>query len=194
MEESVINMSPSQVIDEAKTKFNGALEHYRDELKKLRTGRAHPSMLEGVMVEAYGSPMPIIQVGSISAPEATLLQITPFDPNNLQAIADAIRNNQSLGLNPMDDGHVVRIPVPPLTEERRREITKQVGIKQEDCMITLRNIRHEALDTIDQAKKDKDIGEDEAKRLTAQIEDAINKAKSEAESIAKSKEQELMTV
>lgn len=187
-------MSPSQVIDEAKTKFNGALEHYRDELKKLRTGRAHPSMLEGVMVEAYGSPMPIIQVGSISAPEATLLQITPFDPNNLQAIADAIRNNQSLGLNPMDDGHVVRIPVPPLTEERRREITKQVGIKQEDCMITLRNIRHEALDIIDQAKKDKDIGEDEAKRLTAQIEDAINKAKSEAESIAKSKEQELMTV
>lgn len=187
-------MSPSQVIDEAKTKFNGALEHYRDELKKLRTGRAHPSMLEGVMVEAYGSPMPIIQVGSISAPEATLLQITPFDPNNLQAIADAIRNNQSLGLNPMDDGHVVRIPVPPLTEERRREITKQVGIKQEDCMITLRNIRHEALDTIDQAKKDKDIGEDEAKRLTTQIEEAINKAKSEAEAIAKSKEQELMTV
>ncbi|MCA9332515.1 ribosome recycling factor [Candidatus Saccharibacteria bacterium] len=187
-------MSPSQVVDEAKQKFNAAKEHFQDELKKLRTGRAHVSMLDGVMVDAYGSEMPLVQVGSISTPDATLIQITPFDPNNLQAIADAIRNNQSLGLNPMDDGHVVRVPVPPLTEERRREISKQVGIKQEDCMISLRNIRHDTLDIIDQAKKDKDIGEDEAKRLTEQVEEAMNKTKSETESISKSKEQEILTV
>lgn len=187
-------MSPNQVVEEAKNKFKGALDHFQDELKKLRTGRAHPSMLDGVTVEAYGSQMPLNQVGGITAPDATLIQITPFDPGNLQAIADAIRSNQSLGLNPMDDGHVVRVPVPPLTEERRREISKQVGVKHEDCMITLRNVRREAMDTIEAAKKDKDIGEDEAKRLSDQIEEALNKTKAEADTMSKTKEQEIMTV
>ncbi len=187
-------MNPNQIVEDAKKKFSAAVEHFQDELKKLRTGRAHPSILEGIIVEAYGTPMPLIQVGSVSAPEATLLQITPFDPSNLQAIADAIRNNQALGLNPMDDGHVVRIPVPPLTEERRRDIAKQVGAKQEDCMIALRNVRHEALDAVDGAKKNKEIGEDDAKRLSTQVEDAMNKAKSDAEVAAKAKEQEIMTV
>lgn len=187
-------MSPSQVIEEAKTKLNGAVGHFKDELKKLRTGRAHPGMLDGVMVEAYGTQMPLNQVGTVTAPEATLLQISPFDPGNLQAITDAIRNNQSLGLNPMDDGHIVRIPVPPLTEERRKEIVKQVGAKQEDTMITVRNIRHDTLGMVDQAKKDKDIGEDEAKRLADQVEEVVNKIKSDIEVTAKAKEQELMTV
>ncbi len=187
-------MNPSQIVEDAKKKSTGAVEHFQEELKKLRTGRAHPSMLDSVMVEAYGSQMPIIQVGTVTAPEGQLLQITPFDPGNLQAIASAIRDNQSLGLNPMDDGRVVRIPIPPLNEERRREITKQVGVKHEDCMIVLRNIRHDAIDAIDKAKKDKDIGEDEAKRLTGQIEDAINSAKSEADTVSKTKEQEIMTV
>ncbi len=187
-------MSPSQIVEDAKKKCSAAVEHFQDELKKLRTGRAHPGMLEGIMVEAYGSLMPLIQVGSVTAPDATLLQITPFDPSNLQAIANAIRDNQALGLNPMDDGHVVRVPVPPLTEERRKEIVKQVGVKQEDCMIALRNVRHDAIDAIDKAKKDKEIGEDEAKRLTTQVEESMNKTKAEAEAISKAKEQELMTV
>ena len=151
-------------------------------------------MLDGVTVEAYGTPMPLIQVATVTAPEAQLIQITPFDPNNLEAIATAIRNNQSLGLNPSDDGRVVRVPVPPLTEERRRELDKQVGQKQEECMISLRAVRHDALDLINEAKKDKDIGEDDAKRLTTQVEDAMNKARSEAEVAAKGKEQEIMTL
>ncbi len=151
-------------------------------------------MLDGVTVEAYGTPMPLIQVATVTAPEAQLIQITPFDPNNLEAIATAIRNNQSLGLNPSDDGRVVRVPVPPLTEERRRELAKQVGQKQEECMISLRAVRHDALDLINEAKKDKDIGEDDAKRLTTQVEDAMNKARSEAEVAAKGKEQEIMTL
>jgi ribosome recycling factor len=187
-------MNPNQVVEDAKKKFNGAIEHFKEELKKLRTGRAHPSMLDSVTIEAYGSQMPLIQVGTVTAPEGQLLQITPFDPSNLQAIASAIRDNQSLGLNPMDDGRVVRIPIPPLTEERRREITKQVGAKHEECMIGLRNIRHDSLDTVEKAKKDKEIGEDEAKRLSSQIEDAMNAAKAEAEVTAKTKEQEIMTV
>jgi ribosome recycling factor len=187
-------MSPNQLVDQSKTKLTQAVEHFQDELKKVRTGRAHPSMLDGLMVEAYGTQMPLIQVGTVTAPEGQLLQITPFDPGNLQAISTAIRNNPSLGMNPSDDGRVVRVPIPPLNEERRREYVKVVSGKVEDCMIALRNIRHEAMDAIDNAKKDKDIGEDEAKRLKQQIEDAMNKSMGEVEAAQKSKESEIMTV
>jgi ribosome recycling factor len=138
--------------------------------------------------------MPLIQVATIVVPEAQLIQITPFDPNNLQAITEAIRNNSSLALNPADDGRVVRVPIPPLSEERRRELAKQVGQKQEDCMIALRSVRHEALNFINEAKKGKTIGEDDAKRLTGQVEDAMNKAKSETETIGRAKEAEIMKV
>jgi ribosome recycling factor len=187
-------MEVTKVVEDTKNKLDGALSHFKDELKKLRTGRAHPSMLDSVMVEAYGSQMPLNQVGNVTAPDATLIQITPFDPGNLHAIADSIRNNQSLGLNPMDDGHIVRVPVPPLTEERRKEISKQVGVKHEDCMISFRNLRHDALAFIETAKKDKEIGEDDAKRLADQIEQIVNKMKAEAETVSKEKEKEIMTV
>lgn len=187
-------MEPNQAVQDAQNKFNQAVERFRDSLKSLRTGRANAAMLDGVTVEAYGSPMPLIQVATIAIPEPQLIQITPFDPNNLQAISEAIRNNQSLGLNPSDDGRVVRVPIPSLTEERRRELAKQIGQKQEEAMINLRSIRHAALDTIDRAKKDKQIGEDDAKRLISQVEDAMNKAKADAEKISKDKETELLTV
>lgn len=187
-------MSPDQVVNQAKTKFNAGLEHFKEELKKVRTGRAHSSMLDGVTVEAYGTPMPLNQVASVSTPESQLLQITPFDPNNISAISNAIRNNPSLGMNPSDDGRVVRVPVPPLNEERRREYVKVVGAKVEECMISFRNTRREAMDAIDKAKKDKDIGEDDAKRLSGQVDEAMNQVKNEVDAAAKAKEQEIMTV
>jgi ribosome recycling factor len=187
-------MNPQQIVTDAEVKFKQAVERFQENLKSLRTGRASASMLDGVQVEVYGSMMPLNQTANVSAPEAQLLQITPFDPNNLGAIATAIRNNPSLGLNPSDDGRVIRIPVPPLTEERRRELSKQVGQKQEDCFIAMRSVRHDALDLINAAKKDKDISEDDAKRLTTQIEDAINKTKIEVEGFPKAKEAEIMTV
>jgi ribosome recycling factor len=175
-------------------KMQQAVAHFGEDIKKVRTGRAHPSMLDGVMVQAYGTPMPLNQVGSVTAPEAQLLQITPFDPNNLQAIASAIRDNPELGMNPMDDGRVVRVPIPALTEERRREYVKVLGGKVEDCMVRLRNVRHEAMGAIDQAKKDKSISEDDAKRLQKQVEDAMAKAKADVDAAAKTKENEIMTV
>ncbi|HUS26814.1 MAG TPA: ribosome recycling factor [Nevskiaceae bacterium] len=187
-------MNPSQIVEDAKKKFQGAAAHLDEELKKVRTGRAHPSMLDGVTVTAYGTPMPLIQVATVTAPEAQLLQITPFDPNNLQAIAGAIRDNPSLGLNPSDDGRVVRVPIPPLTEERRREFVKLLGGKVEDCMVRLRGVRHDAMDAIDKAKKDKAIGEDDAKRLEKQVDEAMNSAKADAEAAAKAKEAEIMTL
>src|SRR5690554_2159956 len=98
-----------------------AIAHFEDELKKVRTGRAHPDMLSGITVEVYGTNLPLNQAANITAPEPQQLLITPFDPSNVQAITTAIRNDQSLGFNPTDDGRVVRVPVPPLTEERRRQ-------------------------------------------------------------------------
>src|ERR1041384_1169546 len=112
-------------------KMAQAVDHFGEELKKVRTGRASASMLDGVVVTAYGTPMPLNQVANVTAPEAQLIQITPFDPNNIQAIASAIRDNPTLGLNPSDDGRVVRVPIPALTEERRREYVKVVGTKME---------------------------------------------------------------
>ncbi len=187
-------MNPNQSVDQAKAKFKQAVQHFEDELKKVRTGRAHPSMLDSVTVKAYGTPMPLIQVANVTVPEPQLLQITPFDPSNLQAIATAIRDNPSLGLNPMDDGRVVRVPVPPLTEERRRELAKTLSGKLEECMVSFRNIRHDTLRAIDQAKKDKTLGQDDAIRLEKQIDEALNQVKTEAEAAAKAKESEIMTL
>jgi ribosome recycling factor len=187
-------MNPNQIVGDAQAKFKGAAVHFADDLKKVRTGRAHASMLDGVMVTAYGTPMPLNQVANVTAPEAQMIQITPFDPGNIQAIASAIRDNPTLGLNPSDDGRVVRVPIPALTEDRRREYVKVVGGKMEDAMVILRHIRHDALDAVGKAKKDKLVGEDDAKRLEKQVDEAMNKAKGEIESAAKVKETEIMTV
>ena len=187
-------MNPSQIVDDAKKKLSSALEHFQEQLKSLRTGRASAAMLDGVMVTAYGQPMPLNQVATVTAPESQLIQISPFDQANLQTIVSAIRDNPNLGMNPSDDGRLIRVPVPPLTEERRRDIVKQLGTKQEDAMIALRNVRRDALDTIEKAKKDKDIGEDDAKRLSAQVEEALNSTKAHVEAVAKAKEADIMTV
>jgi ribosome recycling factor len=187
-------MNPNQIINDAQAKMQAAVARFHEELKKLRTGRATAGMLDSVMVEAYGTQMPLNQTATVSTPEPQLLQVSPFDPNNIQSIAIAIRNNPMLGMNPTDDGRVIRIPVPPLTEERRREIVKQLGGKQEETMVALRNVRHDALDAIAKAKKDKEVGEDDAKRLEKQVDEAMNKARSDAEAAAKAKETEIMTV
>lgn len=187
-------MNPQDSVGQADDKFKEQVAHFEGELKKLRTGRAHASMLDGLMVMAYGVSTPIIQVGNVSAPEAQLLQITPFDPGNIQVIASAIRDNPSLGMNPSDDGRVVRIPIPALTTERRQQIVKQLSEKVEDCMIAMRQTRHDALDKIEKAKKDKEIGEDDAKRLQKVLDDSMSKAKIEVDAKAKAKEQEIMTV
>jgi ribosome recycling factor len=187
-------MNPNSIVDDAKQKFQAAVAHFNEDVKKVRTGRAHPTMLDGITVQAYGTPMPLNQVANVTAPEAQLLQITPFDPSNLQAIASTIRDNPTLGLNPMDDGRVVRVPIPALTEERRREYVKVLGGKVEDCMVRLRGIRHDAMDAVGAAKKDKVVGEDDAKRLEKQVDDAMNQAKTDVEAAAKAKEKEIMTV
>lgn len=187
-------MDTNQILNDVKGKFDRSVEHFQEELKKVRTGRATPAMLDGINVDAYGSPMPLIQVATVTAPEPQLLQISPFDPNNLQAIVSAIRDNQSLGLNPVDDGRVIRVPIPPLTTERRAEMAKQLGGKVEDCMIRLRNARHDGLKAADQAKKDKQMGDDDYSRLEKQIDEAMQQTKAKVEELSKAKETEIMTI
>lgn len=175
-------------------RLQNALDYFEEELKKIRTGRAHPSMLDGLTIEAYGTPMPLVQVASVTVPEPQQLAITPFDPSNLQAIAKAIRDEQSLGLNPSDDGRVVRVTIPPLNTERRQQIVKQIGDKVEDCRISLRNVRHDALKDAKAKKDAKEIGEDDAKRAEKALDAAMADIQSKLDAAAKAKEQEIMTV
>lgn len=187
-------MNDKEVISELGKKLTQVLGHFSNELSKLRTGRAHPSMIEGVKAEVYESQMPLNQLATITTPEPQLIQVSPFDPTNIEAIASAIRADQMLGFNPVDDGHVIRIQVPPLTEERRLLIVKQLGEKQEEANISLRKARHDAMGTVDKAKKAKDISEDDAKRTQKQIDEAVNKTKSDIEQAAKAKETEIMKI
>lgn len=171
-----------------------ALAHFEDEAKKIRTGRANPGMLDGIVVEAYGAKMPLLQVATIVVPEPQLLQINPFDPSNLQAIVKAIRDEQSLGFNPSDDGRVIRVPIPPLTTERRQQIVKQLGEKVEDCRIALRNVRHDALKDAKTKKDAKELSEDDAKRAEKSLDEIMKTMQAKLDSFAKAKEQEIMTI
>jgi ribosome recycling factor len=187
-------MNPAQVKAETKRRLDLATEHFKQELKKLRTGRAHPSMLDGVMVEAYGQSIPLKSVASISVPEPQQLQISPFDPNNLQPIADAIRNDKSLGMTPVDDGRMVRVTLPPMTSENRQDMVRVLHKKVEECLVSARNARHEAFHMGEQAEKAKQIGIDERLRFEKQIDELLARQKDEVEKLTKAKENEILTV
>lgn len=175
-------------------KISLAILHFEEELKKVRTGRAHPSMLDSVKVEAYGSSMSLNQVANVTASDAQMLLLTPFDPSNIQSITAAIRNDQSLGLNPSDDGRVIRVPIPPLTEDRRKALVKQVFEKAEDARIAIRNLRQDTLKIVKRKKDDKELSEDEVKRVEKLIDTSVSKANSDVDSIVHSKEKEILTI
>mgnify|MGYP001177218529 FL=1 len=175
-------------------RFQGAVSHFEDELKKVRTGRAHPSMLDGIQVEAYGQKMPLNQVANVVAPEPQMVTVTPFDPANLQAISAAIRTDQSLGLNPSDDGRLVRVPIPPLTEERRKQIVKQTSEKVEDAKIALRNVRQDAFKEIKRMKDAKELSEDDQKRAEKAIDDTMATISATVDALFNDKEKEILTL
>lgn len=175
-------------------KMVATLEHFQAELKKIRTGRAHPDMLDGIFVEVYGTRMPLMQVANITVPEPQLLQVNPFDPSNVKAIVEAIRNDQGLGFNPSDDGKVVRVPVPALTEERRRLIVKQLGEKIEDARIGLRGVRQAALKDAKRRKEDKELSENDIARIEKEIDRLVAEYGAKVDDVAKAKEQEILTI
>lgn len=180
--------------DEYEIKMQAALEHFHSELGKVRTGRAHPGILDGIKVEAYGTEMPLNQVANITAPEAQLLQITPFDPSTIQAIAAAIRNNQGLGLNPSDDGRVIRVPVPPLTEDRRKQLVRQASDKLEEARIALRNVRQDGLKDAKAKKESKELSEDDVTRIEKEFDRLMHEFQAKLEEAFKAKEKDVLTI
>ena len=175
---------------EEKQKMEAVLARFNDEMKKVRTGRAHPDMLAGIKVEAYGQFMPLNQVANVTIGDATMLVITPFDPANINNISSAIRADSTLGLNPSDDGRVVRVPIPPLTEERRKEIVKTASEKVEDAKIAIRNVREDARKDIKEAK----LPEDATKRAEKEIDDLTREYSDKIDEEFKNKESEIMKI
>lgn len=176
---------------EDRKKMEEVIERFDNEMKKVRTGRAHPDMLAGIKVESYGQMMPLNQVANITAADATLLVVTPFDPANIKAISEAIRADQSLGLNPTDDGRVVRVPIPALTEERRKEIVKQASVKVEEAKVALRNKREDARKAIKAAAE---MSEDIKKRAEKEIDNLTKEFSDKIEAAFKEKSEEIMKI
>lgn len=174
---------------EDRKKMEDTLTRFKDEMKKVRTGRAHPDMLAGIKVEAYGQFIPLNQVANVTVADATLLVITPFDPSTIQAISAAIRADQSLGLNPADDGRVIRVPIPALTEERRKEIVKNASAKVEQAKVSLRNIREDARKAVKVATE---MGEDVKKRAEKEIDELTKEFTDKIDAEFKTKSDEIM--
>ncbi len=178
---------------DARTRMNKSLESLRHELAKIRTGRAHPSLLEHVHVDFYGSMVPIGQAASVVAEDARTLSVTPWDKSMVGPIEKAILTSD-LGLNPTTAGQVIRIPLPPLTEERRRELGKVVHHEGENAKIAVRNIRRDANAHIKELLKEKDISEDEERKAEESIQEVTDLAVQKVDEIVAEKEQELLEI
>ena len=186
-------MSVKGVYDETKRKMDKALDVFGLELAKLRTGRASVGMLDGVRVDYYGTPTPISQLATINVPEARLLVIQPWDVSQIQIIEKAVLSS-GLGLTPVNDGKIIRIQIPALNEERRKELVK-VGKKYvEECKVAIRNIRRESNEGIKKIEKEKGMSQDESKKAQAEIQIMTDKEIKSAEEMFLKKEKEIMEV
>lgn len=176
-----------------KTRMDKAVDDFRKELAAMRTGRASVHMLDSIQAEYYGSMMPLNQIATVHAPEPQMITVTPFDPSAMANIEKAIRAG-GLGLNPMNDGKMIRVPVPPLTEERRKEMVKHLHKVLEDHRTAVRNIRRDGNDAIKKALKDKKISEDEERGALEQMQKLTDDEIKKMDEMSKAKEKELMEI
>jgi ribosome recycling factor len=176
---------------EAERRMNTSLEAFRTELKHLRTGRATTALLDGILVEYYGTPTPLNQVATLMAPDATLLVAQPYEPNLCPVIEKAIRKSD-LGLNPASDGKVVRIPVPPPTEERRKEIAKKAHTLAEQARVEIRHHRHEANEKVKKEAKASGVSADDEKRALDEVQRLTDRSIAEVDAVLKAKESEIL--
>jgi ribosome recycling factor len=183
----------AEIQKDARVRMGKSLESLRHELAKIRTGRAHPSLLEHVHVDYYGSEVPISQAASVAVEDARTLMVTPWDKAMVQAVEKAILKSD-LGLNPSTAGQVIRIPLPPLTEERRRELGKVVHHEGENTKIAIRNIRRDAIHHIKDLLKKKEISEDDEHKAEQEIQNVTNTAVGKADGIVAEKEKELLEI
>jgi len=186
-------MMSSEVMMEMTEKMGNSLEAFRSELTKIRTGRASLSLLDGIKVEAYGSSMPLNQVGTLTIPESRQIVIQPWDPQVMSGIEKAILKSE-LGLTPVNDGKVIRINIPQLTEERRKELVKIVKKITEEYRVAVRNHRRDAIDTIKKQKKNKEISEDEQFKLQDEAQKETDSYIAKIDEVAAEKENEVMEV
>ncbi len=186
-------MSLDKVYKDLEEGLKKTLEHLKDEYAGLQIGRASSAMVERIQVEAYGSMQPLKNSANISVPDAKTIQIQPWDRGLLQAIEKAIKISD-LGLMPNNDGVVIRLNVPPLTEERRRDLTKVVGKMAEEAKIAIRNLRHEAMESCKKMEKDSLISEDERKGAEKKIQEKVDTFNKEVEGVSKAKEKDILTI
>ena len=186
-------MANDDVLSQLKARIDKTLDDLRKDLTKVRTGRASTSLLDGIRVDFYGTPTPLNGVASVNAPEPRLITIKPWDKGVLKEIEKALRE-ANLGINPMNDGEMIRLPFPPLTEERRKEIAKQVKTKGEDHKVAIRNIRRDANEALKEKLKAKTITEDDNKRVQEKVQKETDAGVAEVDKIVAAKEKEVMSV
>ena len=181
------------VVRDAETKMAKSVDHFAAELSTIRTGRANPALIDKVMVPYYGTPTPLNQLAQISAPEARLLIVQVYDKSQIGAIEKALRSGDQ-GLNPASDGQVIRVPIPPLNEERRREYVKLVRQKAEEARVAIRNVRRDEIHRIDQMQKQGEVAEDDSKRGHARLQKITESQIERVDTLAGRKESEVMEV
>ncbi len=183
----------SAIIDQAKEQMNKSVEATKENFMGIRTGRANPALLNGIMVDYYGAPTPIKAVASIGVPEPRTLSVTPFDASQANAVEKAIRDSD-LGVSPNRDGNVIRVTMPELTEERRKEYVKLAKNKAEEGKVAIRNIRRKAKESIDKSVKDGDLGEDEGDRLQKELDKLTKQITDSLDVLLEGKQKEIMEV
>lgn len=184
----------NQFLKQAEAKFNDAIDHLQNELAGVRSGRASAGLVDSIRAEVYGQSMPLKSIATISTPDAKTIQIQPWDQSNLAFIEKAISENQNLGLTPNKDGRIIRISLPPLSEESRAQLTKVVKEKAESAIVSMRNARHEALNAGKDKEKTKELTQDQVVKLQKDLDKLIDEYQKKVHEIASAKEQELMSV
>jgi ribosome recycling factor len=186
-------MSDKQIKTNADQKMQKSIETFKANLAKIRTGRASPGILEHIMVDYYGNPTPISQVANLGLADARTINVTPWEKNMVAVVEKAIRDSD-LGLNPATQGAVIRVPMPPLTEERRKELTKVVKSEGEETKIAIRNLRRDANEHLKRLVKDKEISEDEERRAQDEIQKLTDRNVADVDKLVVEKDKEIMTV
>ena len=181
------------VIDDASRRMNSAIDHLVADYKAIRAGRANPAVLDKITVDYWGAPTPINQMASVSVAEARVLVVSPYDATQLKNIEKAIQKSD-LGVNPQNDGKIIRLVFPQLTEDRRKELVKDVAKMAEECKVHVRNVRRDAMDNLKKMKKNNELTEDELKTAEKKIQDLTDKMTKEIESVQSAKEKELMSI
>ncbi len=183
----------NDVLKDAETRMKGAIHALEEDLNGIRTGRANPALVEKLHVDYYGTPTPLYQIATINVPEAFMITIKPFDKTSLKTIEKAIQASE-LGLTPNNDGTLIRLVLPPLTQERRKELVKVVHHRLEECRVALRNVRRAAIDDLRDFEKESLISEDESRHGQDEVQKLTDKYIENVESIGKRKEQDIMAV